>query len=267
MDSPTPIPTAEADRRQGAIFAIAALANSQRALQETLEEIHRLVSALLPGAQLLLALREPDSSAVRAVVATPSPHVQGIGPDPDEVALTFARQLVREPVAFRGDGHQFSRRHPGLLPLGMEDSHWLAVPIPGEEGPAGALVLYGGEQLAGFSSLDQGLLEFVAGQVQVALRLRAEEEAEVVAPAAELMQELIDHQRSERLQAALFSIGELANGSASGERFYAAVHDIIGDVLDSRNLSVAQLSADGRFLEYPYYVDDRDVCRVSMLKS
>jgi diguanylate cyclase (GGDEF)-like protein len=259
MDSPTPIPAADADRRQGAIFAIAALANSQRGLQETLEEIHRLVCGLLPGARLLLALREPGSTAVRAVVASPATGSESIGPDADEVALTFARLLAREPMAFRGDGHQFARRHPGLLPLGMEDSHWLAVPIVDEDGHAtGALVLHGDGKQSPFGALDQGLLEFVAGQVQVALRLRAEHEAASAEPAAELMQELIDHQRSEKLQAALYSIGELANGSAAGPRFFAAVHDIIGDVLDSRNLCVAQISADGRLLEFPYYVDDRE---------
>src|SRR5213075_3018042 len=84
------------------------------------------------------------------------------------------------------------------------------------------------------------------------------EEPQVAERANDLMQELIDHQRSEKLQAALFSIGELANGKLTGERFFAAVHDIIGDVLDCRNLCVAHLTCEGGLLEFPYYVNDRE---------
>ena len=259
-EAPAMTPPTDSDGRQGAIFAIAALANSERPHEDTLAQIHALVLGLMPDAQFLIALREPDSSAVRAVASSPSPEPGAIGPDAPEIAHRLARLLVREPQTFRGDGLQLGRRHAGLVPMGMEESQWLAVPIPGEdEAPAGALVL---EQGAGapFTSLDQGLLEFVAGQVQVALRLRAEATPQEPEATAELMQELIDHQRSERLQAALFSIGEIANNASlfAPARFYAAVHDIIGDVLDCRNLSVAQLSADRSSLEFPYYVDARE---------
>jgi diguanylate cyclase (GGDEF)-like protein len=266
MDARANPPPADAEGRQGAIFAIAALANSGRALEETLAGIHGHLCALMPAAQFLVALREPESTAVRAVVASaPSRDEAAVGPDVAEVALTLARQVVREPTAFRGDGLQLGLHHPGLVPLGMEGTQWLAVPIPGEDAPAGALVLQADAGAAPFSQLDRGLLDFVAGQVQVALRLRADAADAADAGGepertADLMQELIDHQRSERLQAALFSIGELAaNASvATPGRFFAAVHDVIGDVLDCRNLSVAQLSVDGGLLEYPYYVDDRE---------
>jgi diguanylate cyclase (GGDEF)-like protein len=251
---------ATAERRQGAIFAIAALATSGRELDSMLAEVHRLVLGLLPCDLFLVSLREPQSDAVRVVVSTPTPtsDPDRIGPDENDVATTLARLLSRQAGSVRGDGLELGRRFPGLVPLGMEDGHWLAASIPGEEAPHGALVLHSPPGSAPFASLDQGLLEFVAGQIEVALHLRAEDEPVVSERADELMQELIDHQRSEKLQAALFSIGELANGTATGERFYAAVHDIIGDVLECRNICVAQLTPNGDWLDFPYYVNDRE---------
>jgi GAF domain-containing protein len=252
---------ANAERRQGAIFAIARLAASDGELDAMLAEVHRLVLGLLPADLFLISLREPDSEAVRVVVSTPSPTFDPdrVGPNESEVAVSLARLLARERGAVRGDGLELGRRFPGLVPLGMEAGQWLAVSIPGDEAPHGALVLHSPAGTAPFASLDQGLLEFVAGQIEVALHLRAELEPEEVEERAdELRQELIDHQRSEKLQAALFSIGELANGTATGERFYAAVHDIIGDVLDCRNLCVAHLTCEGGLLEFPYYVNDRE---------
>jgi len=251
---------ATAERRQGAIFAIAALATSGRELESMLTEVHRLVLGLLPCDLFLISLREPSSDAVRVVVSTPTPTADPdrVGPDEHDVATTLARLLSREAGAVRGDGIELGRRHPGLVPLGMEEGQWLAASIPGEDAPHGALVMHSPAGSAPFASLDQGLLEFVAGQIEVALHLRAENEPEVSERADELMQELIDHRRSEKLQAALFSIGELANGSATGERFFAAVHDIIGDVLDCRNLCVAQLTPNRDWLDFPYYVNDRE---------
>jgi diguanylate cyclase (GGDEF)-like protein len=250
---------AQAERRQGAIFAIASLATANGDLETMLAEVHQLVLGLLPADLFLVALREPHSDAVRVVVSTPVPPADPdrVGPDEHDVASTLARLLSREAGVVRGDGLELGRQFPGLVPLGMEEGHWLAVSIPGDEAPHGALVLHSPAGSAPFAALDQGLLEFVAGQVEVALHLRAEE-PEVAERADDLMQELIDHQRSEKLQAALFSIGELANGNLTGERFFAAVHDIIGDVLDCRNICVAQLASEGQWMDFPYYVNDRE---------
>jgi diguanylate cyclase (GGDEF)-like protein len=251
---------ASTERRQGAIFAVAALANSGRELEPMLAEMHRIVLGLLPAQVFLMALREPGSMAVRVVASTPAlpSDPEHVGPDADDVAATLARQLAREAASFRGDGRELGVRFPGLVPLGMEDGEWLAVSIPGEAAPDGALVLHAAPGSESFATLDQALLEFVAGQIHVALRLRAEDEPAVSERADDLMQEVIDHQRRERLQAALFSIGELAGSSTVPERFYATVHDIIGDVLDCRNLCVARLSPDRALLEFPYYVNDRE---------
>src|SRR5690349_8098970 len=71
---------AQAERRQGAIFAIASLATANGDLETMLAEVHQLVLGLLPADLFLVALREPHSDAVRVVVSTPVPPA-----DPDRV--------------------------------------------------------------------------------------------------------------------------------------------------------------------------------------
>jgi diguanylate cyclase (GGDEF)-like protein len=76
-----------------------------------------------------------------------------------------------------------------------------------------------------------------------------------------LQQQVLERQRGERLQAALFRIAELANSSESLEEFYAAVHRAVGGLLYARNFYIALLSEDGQQLVFPYSVDERDLKR------
>src|SRR5207342_3122679 len=73
--------------------------------------------------------------------------------------------------------------------------------------------------------------------------------------------EIVERQRSERLQRALFRIAELSITSESLERFYAEVHDVVGELLYARNFYIALLAGDGDELELPYSIDERDPTR------
>src|SRR6185437_9509568 len=75
---------------------------------------------------------------------------------------------------------------------------------------------------------------------------------------AELQQQVLERQRGERLQAALFRIAELASTTDSIETFYATVHSVVGDLLYARNFYIALSSEDGTELTFPYLVDERD---------
>jgi diguanylate cyclase (GGDEF)-like protein len=76
-----------------------------------------------------------------------------------------------------------------------------------------------------------------------------------------LQQQVLERQRGERLQAALFRIAELANSTESLDDFYAAVHRAVGGLLYARNFYIALLSDDQTYLTFPYSVDERDTKR------
>src|SRR5690606_5811516 len=78
-----------------------------------------------------------------------------------------------------------------------------------------------------------------------------------------LQAEIIERQRAEKLQRALYRITALSVTAGSLERFYADVHSIVGELLYARNFYIALLSADGEQIEFPYSVDERDLSRES----
>src|SRR5947207_2682966 len=49
--------------------------------------------------------------------------------------------------------------------------------------------------------------------------------------------------RSERLQSALFRIAQLSRESEDLDHFYAAVHDVIGELMDATNFYIAEIDA------------------------
>jgi hypothetical protein len=57
--------------------------------------------------------------------------------------------------------------------------------------------------------------------------------------------EIVERQRGERLQRALFRIAELSITSETLERFYAQVHDVVGELLYARNFYIALVSEGG----------------------
>src|SRR3546814_15139622 len=88
------------------------------------------------------------------------------------------------------------------------------------------------------------------------LEQRGEERTRQLAQAnRDLSREVAEHQRGERLKAALYRLAALATSEDSSEAFYRSVHQIVGGLIDARNFYIALLSDDGREVSFPYAVD------------
>jgi diguanylate cyclase (GGDEF)-like protein len=122
-----------------------------------------------------------------------------------------------------------------------------------------------------YSRNDLELLSYVAQHVQTALERReahielgrrvTDRTAALREANRVLRQQVLQRQRGERLQAALFRIAELANTSESLEKFYAAVHQVISGLLYARNFYIALLDEENACLTFPYSVDEVDAVR------
>ncbi len=68
--------------------------------------------------------------------------------------------------------------------------------------------------------------------------------------------------KAEKLQTALFRIAQLTRQSEDLEDFYAAVHQVIGGLMDATNFYIAEYEAARDILVFPYFVDQYDTAPV-----
>src|SRR6478672_1302213 len=269
----------QAQRLQRALYEIADLASSNLEMEEVLGRIHALVGDLMYAANFFIVLFDEVHESVRFLYF--ADQLDPWIPDPsDEIpmaemgnsltlALLHHGKPMRGPSArLRGEiGMQREARH------GPDSADWLGVPMRRDQRVSGAIVVQSYDRPNVYSDEDRALLEYVAQHIQTALdrkQSQVELERRVDARTLELQQanlvlqaEIIERQRAEKLQRALYRITELSVTAGTLERFYADVHWIVGELLYARNFYIALLTGNGEEIEFPYSVDERDPHRAT----
>ncbi|HUP62661.1 MAG TPA: PAS domain S-box protein [Thermoanaerobaculia bacterium] len=64
--------------------------------------------------------------------------------------------------------------------------------------------------------------------------------------------------KAENLQAALFRIAQLSRESESLDSLYAAMHGVVGELMDATNFYIAEYDRDRNRLTFPYFIDEFD---------
>ena len=70
--------------------------------------------------------------------------------------------------------------------------------------------------------------------------------------------DITERKRAEDLKAAIYEISEAAQQAPSLDDFFAAVHRIVGRLMEARNFYVALYDATTNLLSFPYFVDEVD---------
>jgi diguanylate cyclase (GGDEF)-like protein/PAS domain S-box-containing protein len=81
---------------------------------------------------------------------------------------------------------------------------------------------------------------------------------DVVAGRAWYFRDITEEKRAEHLQAALFRIAQLTRESPSLDQFYAAVHQVIKQLMEATNFYIAEYDSQRDTLTFPYFVDQYD---------
>ncbi|AOH35694.1 EAL domain-containing protein [Luteimonas sp. JM171] len=258
------------ERLQRALFAISELAVSSRGMQEVLRGIHDIVGGLMYAENFYIALRDPVDDSIEllyfADVKDPAPF-QGRLPLA-RFRHSYTWHVLQGRRALRGPPARLATLVDGPLQgVGTDALDWLGVPILRDGETLGAIVVQSYTPEVGFDAGDQALLEFVASHILTALELKRSNqtlERSVQARTRELAelnralkQEIVERERAERLQAALYQIAQLAVSDTGSDQFYARIHRIVGTLINADNFFIALLSDDGQRLAFPYYVDTR----------
>jgi len=282
----------KSERLQQALYEIAHLAGSDLELTDMLGRIHVVIDGLMYAENFYIVTYDDQRERMRFLYFADQrdPYradpTREIGPEDMPHSLTLA--LLRHGSPLRGDSDAI-RRELGIMEAppvdaaslehdsGPDSLDWLGVPMCRDERVCGAIVVQSYDRPDSYRDEERALLAFVAQHVLTALdRHQAREELErrvqqrteaLWQSNRDLQAEIIERQRGERLQRTLFRIAELSITCETLERFYSQVHDIVGELLYARNFYIALLSQDGRRLEFPYSIDERDLTRASRPRS
>jgi diguanylate cyclase (GGDEF)-like protein len=255
---------------QRALFAISDLAGSDLDMPDMLRELHRIVSGLMYAENFFIVRYARDRGTLRFLYYADTLDEHGPYTSRDslleERRHTLTWYLLTKGKPLMGSSEQLLEQVNGPLVLSGPDSNdWLGVPMQRDGEVHGALVVQSYINGIVYSRDDMSLLEFVGSHILTALerkenkdqleqrvRERTQELADVNRG---LQQEVLERQRAEHLQEALFKLAQLATADIDENTFYERVHDVVDRLLDAENFFIALLSSDGEQLEFPYYFD------------
>ena len=255
---------------QRALFAISDLSGSERDLPTMLRDIHAIVSTLMYAENFFIVLHDAARETFRFLyyvdVEDAEPPVIGEELPMSAISHTLTWYVMTDGKARMGDADELRQQVRGPVKLVGPDSHdWLGVPMMRDGQPGGALVVQSYKPEVGFTASDLALLEFVGSHILTALdrkQGRDDLEQRVQLRTAQLAEanrglqlEIMERQRGEQLQAALFQIAQLATADIDQEEFYRRVHVVVGKLLNAENFFIGLLSDDRQQLVFPYAVD------------
>jgi two-component system cell cycle sensor histidine kinase/response regulator CckA len=70
--------------------------------------------------------------------------------------------------------------------------------------------------------------------------------------------EITEQKRAEELNAALYAIAARSQSAEDLQQFFAAIHNIVGQLMYARNLYIALYDPQSQLLSFPYFVDEAD---------
>ena len=255
---------------QRALFAISELAGSERDMQAVLRGIHAIISSLMYAENFFIVLHDAERDTIRFLyfvdIEDPAPPGDGKDIPISEIEHTLTWYVLNDGKARMGNAEELRKQAQGPVTVIGPDSHdWLGVPMLRDGRPGGVLVVQSYKPDIGYTDSDLALLEFVASHILIALERKQGKDAlekrvrvrtaQLAEANRGLQQEIMERQRAEHLQTALFRIAELATARIDRGEFYRRVHAVVAELLNAETFYIALLSDDRQQLQFPYAVD------------
>ncbi|MBT0586770.1 sensor domain-containing diguanylate cyclase [Alteromonas oceanisediminis] len=259
-----------AERVQKALFDISELSSSVSDLNSLYRSIHEIVGDFMNADNFFVAFYERDEGMIDFVYFVDEFDEQTVKQIPaEELSGGITGFILRS-----GEHLQFGRHNAkevlepkGIKVMGSLPVDFIGVPLKRGNQVIGAMVVQTYDESVRYSAENLEVLSFVSQHIVTTVdRVKSRELTERTIRERtkqlrkmndELQDEILERQKVESLQQALFEISEVAaNLDDDMDSFYVNLHSILSRLISSPNCYVAILDESKEHLKFPYFSDE-----------
>ncbi|NDV90509.1 EAL domain-containing protein [Alteromonas sp. 345S023] len=261
-----------AERVQKALFDISELASSVSHLSHLYSAIHEIIGDFMNADNFFVAFYEEDNSLIDFAYFVDEFDEQAVSQMPAEDLMDgmtgFILRTGEHLFYKRSEEQKFAKEH-GIKLVGSQPYELLGVPLKRGSQVIGAMVIQTYDDTVNYRQEDLEVLLFVSQHIvttvdrvknrELTERTIRERTRQLRKINDDLQEEILERQKVEALQQALFEISELAaNLEGDMTDFYSSLHGILARLISAPNCFICILSEDRQHLEFPYFSDKVD---------
>jgi diguanylate cyclase (GGDEF)-like protein len=261
-----------AERVQKALFDISELSSSISDLSSLYRSIHEIVGDFMNADNFFVAFYERDSKIIDFVYFVDEYDEQTVKQIPAEQLMDgITGYILRsgEHLVFSKENATEVLGERGIKAMGSIPSDFIGVPLKRGSQVIGAMVVQTYDESLRYTKDDLEVLLFVSQHIVTTVdRVKSRELTERTIRERtkqlrkindDLQDEILERQKVEALQQALFEISEVAaNLDQDIQVFYANIHSIISRLISAPNCYLATVGSAGDKLEFPYFSDEHN---------
>ncbi len=258
-----------AERVQKALFDISELASSVSHLNRLYSAIHEIIADFMNADNFYVAFYERDNNVIdMAYIVDEYDEATAKQMPADQLMEGITGYLLRsgESLFYKRSEASLIEEEYGIKLLGSRPHELLGVPLKRGSQPIGAMVIQTYDEQVHYTPEDLEVLLFVSQHIvttvdrvknrELTERTIRERTRQLRKINDDLQEEILERQKVESLQQALFEISELAaNLDGDMSIFYSSLHDILSRLISAPNCYIAILNEARDGLEFPYFSD------------
>jgi len=258
-----------AERVQKALFDISELASSVSHLNRLYTAIHEIIADFMNADNFFVAFYERDNNVVDFAYFVDEFDEQVIKQLPAEKLMDgMTGYILRtgDHLFYKLDEEERFAAEHNLQMYGSKPFELLGVPLKRGSQVIGAMVVQTYDQGVHYTREDLEVLLFVSQHIvttvdrvknrELTERTIRERTRQLRKINDDLQEEILERQKVESLQQALFEISELAaNLEGDMTAFFSSLHDILARLISAPNCFISTLDDARENLEFPYFSD------------
>ena len=258
-----------AERVQKALFDISELASSVSHLNRLYTAIHEIIADFMNADNFFVAFYEQDSQIVDFAYFVDEFDEQTVKQLPADSLMDgmtgFILRTGQHLFYKRAEEEVFAEDH-GIKLVGSQPFELLGVPLKRGSQVIGAMVVQTYDEGVHYTQEDLEVLLFVSQHIvttvdrvknrELTERTIRERTRQLRKINDDLQEEILERQKVESLQQALFEISELAaNLEGDMSVFYSSLHEILARLISAPNCFISIIDESKQMLEFPYFSD------------